>query len=94
MALITRRKGTMGLLDRMKGLTKKAEDTAVEHKDQIHETVQKAEATAEERTGGRYHEQIQTAAAKVDGFVDGLSETEKKAAREGATGTEGTPRSS
>jgi ElaB/YqjD/DUF883 family membrane-anchored ribosome-binding protein len=79
----------MGFADRLKGLTKKAEDTAVEHKDQIHQAVQKAEATADQRTGGKYHEQIQKASAKADSFVDGLGETEKKAASE-----ESTPRAS
>ena len=75
----------MGLADRLKGLTKKAEDMAVEHKDQIHETVQKAEATADKRTGGKYHEQIQKAGAKADSFVDGLQETEKRPANTGTT---------
>lgn len=84
----------MGLADRLKGLTKKAEDTAVEHKDQIHEAVQKAETTADQRTGGKYHEQIQNASAKVDSFVDGLQKTEKKPASEGTTGGESTPRAS
>jgi ElaB/YqjD/DUF883 family membrane-anchored ribosome-binding protein len=81
----------MGLTDRLKGLTKKAEDTAVEHKDQIHQAVQKAEATADQRTGGKYHEQIHKAGAKADSFVDGLQETEKEAASEPSTGGESTP---
>ena len=81
----------MGLADRLKGLTKKAEETAGEHKDQIHQAVQKAEDTADQRTGGRYHEQIQKAGAKADSFVDGLQETEKKAATEGTAGGESTP---
>jgi len=84
----------MGLADRLKGLTKKAEDTAVEHKDQINEAVQKAQATADQRTGGKYHEQIQKAGAKAESFVDGLQETERKAASEGAAGGESTPRAS
>jgi DNA-binding protein H-NS len=84
----------MGLADRLKGLTKKAEDTAVEHKDQIHQAVHKAEATADQRTGGKYHEQIQKAGAKADSLVDGLKETEKKAASEETTDGEGMPRAS
>jgi hypothetical protein len=94
MARITMRKETMGLADKLKGLTKKAEDSAVEHKDQIHEAVQKAEVTADERTSGKYHEQIQNAGAKVDGFVDGLQEPEKVPASEGTTGAESPPRAS
>jgi DNA-binding protein H-NS len=68
----------MGLADRLKGLTKKAEDTAVEHKDQIHQAVAKAGTAADQRTGGKYHEQIQKAGAKADSLVDGLGETEKR----------------
>jgi DNA-binding protein H-NS len=82
----------MGLADRLKGLTKKAEETAVEHKDQIHQAVQKAEATADQRTGGKYHEQIQKAGVKAESLVDGLEGTERKAASEGITGGESTPR--
>jgi DNA-binding protein H-NS len=84
----------MGLVDRLKGLTKKAEDAAVEHKDQIHQAVEKAEATADQRTGGKYHEQIQKAGAKADNLVDGLQESEKKVASEGTADGESTPRAS
>ena len=70
----------MGFADRLKGLTKKAEDAAVEHKDQIHQAVQKAEATADQRTGGKYHDQIQQAAGKVDTFVEELDANDGKAA--------------
>jgi DNA-binding protein H-NS len=73
----------MGLADRLKDLRKKTEDAAVEHKEQIHEAVQKAEAAADERTGGKYHEQIQTAGAKADAFVDSLKESEDQAASKG-----------
>jgi DNA-binding protein H-NS len=62
----------MGLADRFKRLTKKAEDTAAEHADQIHQAVAKAEVAADERTGGRYHDQIQKAGAKADEFVEEL----------------------
>jgi DNA-binding protein H-NS len=84
----------MGLADRLKGLTKKAEDAAVEHKDQIHQAVEKAEAAADQRTGGKYHEQIQKAGAKAESLVDGLGEPEKKTASEGTAGGESAPRAS
>jgi ElaB/YqjD/DUF883 family membrane-anchored ribosome-binding protein len=80
----------MGIVDRLRNLTGKAEDTAVEHKDQIRQAVQKAEATADQRTEGRYHEQIQKAGAKADAFVDNLGQTEKGSPA-GGTGDEGTP---
>jgi ElaB/YqjD/DUF883 family membrane-anchored ribosome-binding protein len=81
----------MGIADRLRNLTSKAEDAAVEHKDQIHGAVQKAEAAADQRTQGKYHEQIQKAAAKADALVDSLKETEKPPAAEGATDAESTP---
>jgi ElaB/YqjD/DUF883 family membrane-anchored ribosome-binding protein len=67
----------MGLTDGLKNLTKKAEDAAVEHKEQIQAAVQKAEAAADERTEGKYHEQIQKAGAKIDTFVTGLEKTDE-----------------
>lgn len=79
----------MGLTDRLKDLTKKAEDTAAEHKDQIHEAVQKAGAAADERTGGRYHEQIEKASTKVDTLVANLGDPAKGPADEQPTTGEG-----
>ncbi len=84
----------MGIADRLRGLTKKAEAVAVEHEDQIHETVQKAETAADQRTEGKYHEQIQHAGAKADAFVDRLKEDEKPPAAGGTTDAERTPRAS
>jgi ElaB/YqjD/DUF883 family membrane-anchored ribosome-binding protein len=81
----------MGLADRLKDLPKKTEDAAVEHKEQIHQAVQKAEAAADERTGGKYHEQIQKAGAKADAFVDGLKESEDQAASNGNVDRASTP---
>lgn len=72
----------MGLADRFKDLTKKAEETAAEHKEQIRGAVQKAGAVADQRTGGRYSERIQKAGAKVDTLVDRLDEPAKPDAGE------------
>jgi ElaB/YqjD/DUF883 family membrane-anchored ribosome-binding protein len=84
----------MGIADKLKGLTSKAEDAAAEHKDQIHEAVEKAEVAADQRTGGKYHDQIQKAAAKADELVDGLKEPEKPAAPDGSTPEENPSRAS
>jgi hypothetical protein len=62
----------MGISDTLRLLTKKAENTAAEHKDQIKDAVEKAEATADQRSGGKYHEQITDAAAKARSYVDRL----------------------
>jgi hypothetical protein len=64
----------MGLTDKLKDAAKKAEDAAAEHKDQIRDAVHKAEAAADQRTGGRYSEQIQKAGAKADEVVDRLKD--------------------
>jgi hypothetical protein len=62
----------MGLTDRFKDLTKKAEDTVVEHQAQIQQAVAKAGAAVDSRTGGKYHEQIQRAEAKTDAAMEQL----------------------
>ncbi len=62
----------MGLADRLRNLGKKAEDTAVEHQEQIHEAVLKAEAAADQRTGGQYHDQIVKAGERADAYVEKL----------------------
>jgi ABC-type transporter Mla subunit MlaD len=62
----------MGIADRLKELTKKAENTAAEHKDQIKEAVEKAEVTADQRSGGKYHDKIAGASAKAQAYVDRL----------------------
>ncbi|MGI9184267.1 MAG: antitoxin [Solirubrobacteraceae bacterium] len=62
----------MGFAERFKSLTKKAEDEAATHKEQVHKAVLKAEEAADRQTGGQYHDQITKAGAKADVFVDGL----------------------
>jgi hypothetical protein len=63
----------MGFMDRVKGLRKKAEAGTADHKDQIHSAVEKAEAAADQRTGGQYHDQIQKAGGKIDELTDRLA---------------------
>jgi hypothetical protein len=64
----------MGLADRLKDLKDKAVDATAERSDKIHEVVEKVASTADERTGGKYHERIQSAGAKAGSLVDGLKE--------------------
>ncbi|MGI8430153.1 MAG: alpha/beta fold hydrolase [Solirubrobacteraceae bacterium] len=63
----------MGISDKLDGLTQKAKDAAAEHHDQILGAVQKAEAVADQRTGGKYHEQITKAGGKAQAYVARLS---------------------
>lgn len=74
----------MGLSDKLKDLRGKAEDAVVERKDQIQQTVQKVGEAADQRTGGKYHEQIQKAGAKATGFVDGLGDEGQEGAQPAA----------
>jgi hypothetical protein len=62
----------MGLSDRLKDLKDKAVDATAEHSDKIHEVVDKVATTADERTGGKYHERIHSAGAKAGSLVDGI----------------------
>ncbi len=70
----------MGFADKLKDLTKKAQDTAAEHKDQIHQAVEKAEVMADQRTGGKYHDKIAQAGTKAETYVDNLKPTDPAAA--------------
>jgi hypothetical protein len=63
----------MGLSDTVKNLRKKAEETAVEHKDQIHGAVQKAGEAADRSTKGKYHDKIVKAGDAAQGYVDKLA---------------------
>jgi ABC-type transporter Mla subunit MlaD len=62
----------MGISDRLRRLTKQAENTAAEHRDQIKEAVEKAEVTADQRSGGKYHDKIAGAASKAQAYVERL----------------------
>ncbi len=62
----------MGIADRLNELKSKAVDATVEHSDKIQEAVEKVASTANERTGGKYHERIEQAGAKAGSLLDSL----------------------
>jgi hypothetical protein len=62
----------MGIADRLNELKSKAVDATVEHSDKIQEAVGKVASTANERTGGKYHERIEQAGAKAGSLLDSL----------------------
>ena len=64
----------MGMMDNLKNLRVKAEKAAVEHKDELHDAVDKAEQLADQRTQGKYHDQIEKLATKADAQLDDLAE--------------------
>ncbi len=79
----------MGLTDRLKDLKTKATDAATEHSDKIGDVVEKAASTADQRTGGKYHEQIQKAGAKAGSLVDGLKGADQQPADAGSDAADG-----
>jgi hypothetical protein len=64
----------MGFADKFTQLTKRAKDTAVEHKDQVEQAVEKAAAAADRQTGGKYHDQLAKAEAKADAYLEDQAE--------------------
>jgi F0F1-type ATP synthase membrane subunit b/b' len=64
----------MGLADKLKDMTKKAEEAAATHKDEVRRAIVKAEEAADKQTGGQYHDQIAKARQKADAFVENLEE--------------------
>lgn len=70
----------MGLMDKIKGLTKhkdKAEDLAEEHGDKVVDGVDKATDVVDDKTGGKYSEHLDKADEKAADLVEGLSDDEK-----------------
>ena len=62
----------MGLFDNAKDLLGKAEELAAEHADVVKEGLDKAEDLADQATGGKYTEQIDSAGDKAADYVEGL----------------------
>jgi ElaB/YqjD/DUF883 family membrane-anchored ribosome-binding protein len=66
----------MGLRDQLKEMTSKADNAAAQHKQQIQQTINRAQAAADKRTRGRYHDQITKATAKAERYLDDRASTE------------------
>jgi len=81
----------MGIADRLKDLKTKAVDATAERSDKIHEAVEKVAATADQRTGGKYHDRIQQAGAKAGSLVDGLTASEQTTTGEAAEAAAAAP---
>jgi gas vesicle protein len=64
----------MGLGDKFKNLAKQAQDAVVEHKDQIHETVERVSVAADQKTHGKYTDKIAKFGQKAGGAVDRVAD--------------------
>ncbi len=60
----------MGIADRVGKLAQKAQDAAVEHREQVQHAIEKAAVLADEKTAGKYSERIEAAGAKAEGLLD------------------------
>jgi phage shock protein A len=81
----------MGLSDRFSQLTKKARETAAEHKDQLEQAIDKAAEVADRRTGGKYRDKIAKAEAKADAYVEKLAPEAERDARGAASAADPSP---
>jgi hypothetical protein len=63
----------MGFGDKFKDLAKQAQDAVAERKEQISGAVDRATVVADQRTGGKYSEQIAKAGQKATGVVEKLA---------------------
>jgi MT0933-like antitoxin protein len=66
----------MALADRLKSLFKQGEGAVAANKDKAHQAVDKVAAEADQRTHGKYSDQIQKAEQKANETVDNMREQE------------------
>ncbi len=62
----------MGFMDSAKSLFAKGKDAVGEHADKIEDGIEKVADTIDDKTGGKYSDQIDTAAEKAQDFIEGL----------------------
>jgi hypothetical protein len=63
----------MGFGDKFKNLAKQAQDAVAEHKDQIHDAVDRVSVAANEKTKGKYADKIVKMNEKAGAAVDKVS---------------------
>jgi predicted lipid-binding transport protein (Tim44 family) len=77
----------MGLGDKFKDLKKQAQETVVEHRDQIQEAVGVVGVAADRKTKGRYTQKIAKFGQKANEAVDKVVEEEPARAQEPSAST-------
>ncbi len=63
----------MAFTDKLKNLTKQAQEAVAENKDKLHEAVEAASAMADEKTHGKYSDKIAKYGQKADEALEKLS---------------------
>ena len=56
----------------------KAKDLVSENEEQVEDAIDKAADLADEKTGDKYSDQIETGAEKAKDFVEGLSDSDSE----------------
>ncbi|KAA3640588.1 MAG: antitoxin [Armatimonadetes bacterium] len=64
----------MGFMDSVKGMVSKGKDLAGDHADKVQDGIDKAADVADDKTGGKYSDQIDSGAEKAKDFVEGLDD--------------------
>jgi hypothetical protein len=77
----------MGLGDKFKDLKKQAQETVVEHRDQIQEAVGVVGVAADRKTKGRYTQKIAKFGKKANEAVDKVAQEEPAGAHEPSAST-------
>lgn len=62
----------MGFMDSLKGMMGKGKEVAADHEDAVQDGIDKAADMADDKTGGKYSDQIDTGAEKAKEVVEGL----------------------
>jgi hypothetical protein len=63
----------VGLGDKLKDLSKQAQDAVAEHSDQIHDALDAASLAADRKTGGKHSAKIAKAGQKAGEAIDHLA---------------------
>jgi translation elongation factor EF-Ts len=63
----------MGLGDTFKDLAKQAQEAVAQHKDEIHDAVDRASVAADQKTHGKYTDKIAKVSQKAGEAVDKVS---------------------
>lgn len=64
----------MGFMDKLKSKTAKLKDTAADHVDQIEGGIDKGADLIDDKTSGKYHDKIESAADKAKDAVKKLDD--------------------
>jgi hypothetical protein len=64
----------MGFMDSLKGMFSKGTEMAAEHEDKIQDGIDKVADMADDKTGGKYSDQIDSGAEKAKEVVEGLDD--------------------